>query len=89
MKHLESFGSVTYYRKLIILTNRNDEFWRKVAHILNKTRRDLRSWDVVDKETQKKEAEKYVQQAIRDTKLPDQIKDALKEGMTMEFGFNF
>ena len=74
MINLESFGSIKHYRPLITRVKDNKHLWKKVAHILNKLRRDLRPWQVVHRETQLKEGEKYVIQALRDTRLPRDVK---------------
>ncbi|MHC4048255.1 hypothetical protein, partial [Bradyrhizobium sp. 23AC] len=63
--------------------------WRKCANLLNNVRRDLRPWSFVDPTNQKREAEKYARHALKDTHLPDDVKTALKSGMSVEFGFTF
>lgn len=68
---------------------RNKNHWRKVARIIGKARRQMHPWTFVDKEGQFASTREYVQQALTDTKLPDEVKTALKEGLSLEFGFNF
>ena len=89
MNHLESFGSIRHYRNLILSVKDNPYLWRKVARILNKLRRDLHPWQVVDRETQLREGEKYATQALKDSKLPRDVKIFLILGMMSEFGFTF
>jgi hypothetical protein len=89
MNNLESFGSIRHYRYLILRVKDNPYLWRKVAHILNKLRRDLHPWQVVDRVTQLREGEKYFNQALRDTKLPRDVKIFMIMGVMSEFGFKF
>jgi len=89
MNNLESFGSIRHYRYLILRVKDNPYLWRKVAHILNKLRRDLHPWQVVDRATQLREGEKYATQALRDSKLPREVKIFMIMGMMSEFGFQF
>jgi hypothetical protein len=87
MKNLESFGSIRHYRYLINRVKDDKHLWQKVAHILNKLRRDLRPWQVVHRETQLKEGEKYFIQALKDSRLPKDVKFYLRWGVMLEFGF--
>lgn len=90
MKHLESFGSVNHYSKLIRLVenwNGRPNVWRKVANMLNTIRRDLREWPHVDKSNQRREVISYINKALIDTKFPDAVKIALVEGINSEFNF--
>lgn len=89
MNHLESFGSIRHYRNLILTVKDNPYLWHKVARILNKLRRDLHPWQVVDRATQLHEGEKYAKQALKDTKLPRDVKIFLMLGIMSEFGFKF
>lgn len=87
-KHLESFGSAKYYQSLIASVYNNNNLWRKVANILGNIRRDLRDWPHIDKTNQRREAEKYAKKSLTDTKLPDNVKQYLKDGINAEFNFN-
>jgi hypothetical protein len=89
MNHLESFGSIRHYRNLILTVKDNPYLWHKVARILNKLRRDLHPWNFVDRENQLREGEKYAKQALKDTKLPRDVKIFLMLGIMSEFGFKF
>jgi hypothetical protein len=71
------------------LVANNKEQWRKCARMLNKLRRDMHPWGFVDKEMQWKANDEYVHQSLIDLKLPDEVKFALKAGVSMEFGFTF
>ena len=89
MNNLESFGAIRHYRNLILTVKDNPYLWHKVAHILNKLRRDLRPWPMVDRENQLREGEKYVTQALKDSKLPRDVKIFMILGIMSEFGFKF
>lgn len=89
MNNLESFGSIKHYRSLILAVKDNPYLWHKVARILCKLRRDLHPWQVVDRETQLREGEKYATQALKDIKLPRDVKIFMILGMMSEFGFKF
>jgi hypothetical protein len=89
MTNLESFGSIKHYRSLILAVKDNKELWRKVANILNNLRRDTRPWPMVHRPTQLKVAEEYVVKALKDTRLPRDIKIYLIVGIMSEFGFKF
>jgi hypothetical protein len=84
-----SFGSIEHYIKVIPLVQYDKHLWRKVANIVNNVRRQMHPWPFVDKSLQFKEAKKYVEMALNDTKLPDNIKEALRDGLTNEFNFEF
>lgn len=87
MKNLESFGSLDHYKEVITLVKDNKWQWRKVANLLNNIRRDLRPWDVVDRDTQKESVRQYIRKALKDTKLPAGVMAALKLGINREFGY--
>ena len=89
MTHLESFGAIKHYRELILRVENDKYLWHKVAHILNKLRRDLHPWQVVDRDNQRREAEKYAKQALKDTVIPSDVRDLMLQGMKSEFGFKF
>jgi len=89
MTNLESFGSVRHYKRLIDRVKDNPYLWRKVANLLTNLRRDLHPWQVVDRATQLREGEKYAIQALRDTRLPREVKIYLIMGMMSEFNFKF
>ena len=89
MTNLASFGPIELYRSLIMLVNRNNDHWRKVPSLINQVRRQMHPWQHIDKEGQFASAREYVIQALKDTKLPDNVKAAVKEGLALEFGFNF
>jgi hypothetical protein len=89
MTNLESFGSIRHYKLLILRVKDDKILWRKVSNILNNLRRDLRPWQVVDRTNQLREGEKYAIQALRDTKLPRDVKIYMITGMMSEFGFTF
>ena len=87
--NLESFGSIKHYRALILAVKDNPYLWHKVARIINKLRRDLHPWQVVDRTNQLREGEKYATQAMKDSKLPSEVKIFMIMGMMSEFGFKF
>jgi hypothetical protein len=87
--NLESFGSMKHYRALILSVKDNSYLWHKVARILCKLRRDLHPWTFVDRETQLREGQKYFTQALKDSKLPRDVKIFLMLGVMSEFGFKF
>ncbi len=87
--NLTSFGSLLIYYNLITMVSNNKYLWRKVANLLNNLRRDLRYWDFVDRDIQKKEAFKYIIKALKDTIMPNEVKEALKKGISIEFGYTF
>jgi len=89
IKRPESLGTLDKYQALVFLIEKNKEQWRKCARTLNKLRRDMHPWDFVDKELQRKSAYEYITQSLQDMKLSEEIKFALKAGVSMEFGFSF
>jgi len=89
MNNLESFGSIRHYRYLILRVKDNKYLWHKVARIINKLRRDLHPWQVVDRTNQLREGEKYATQAMKDSKLPRDVKIFMIMGVMSEFGFQF
>ena len=89
MNNLESFGSSRHYQYLILRVKDNPYLWHKVARILNKLRRDLHPWQVVDRATQLREGEKYATQALKDSRLPRDVKIYMIMGLMSEFGFKF
>jgi hypothetical protein len=82
---LESFGTMTFYGQLINIVRHNKHHWRKVARFLQKIRRQLKPWPMVDPVAQHECAHDIIVQSLKDTKLPDEIKEALKYGMRFEF----
>ena len=87
MKHIESFGPIKFYGNLIALTLSDKNSWRKVSNILNYTRVIMTPRLTVDPTAQRVSAYEYTSQAIKDCKMPENVKDALKVGMKREFGF--
>jgi len=87
MKNLSSFGSLDNYNEVISLVKDDSVLWRKVANLLNNTRRDLRDWPMVDKTNQRESVKKYIRKAFTDTKLPAGVVAALKLGINREFKF--
>ncbi len=87
MKNLSSFGSLENYKEVISLVEHDKTLWRKVANLLNNTRRDLRPWPMVDRENQVKSVNQYIRKAFKDTKLPAGVVAALKLGINREFKF--
>ncbi len=89
MKHLESFGPAVLYAEAIRLTENSPKLWRKAANLVNNIRNQMRPHGFVDREYQFKDAQKMARQAFNDTKIPDDLKAALKNGLSLEFGFTF
>jgi hypothetical protein len=89
MKHIESFGPVKFYGRLIPLIVNNRHQWRKVARMLVKLRFNAQQRGWVCRETQLESAQAYVQQALKDTILPEYVKAPLRWGIASEFGFKF
>jgi len=89
MRHLESFGKLDLYLETISLVKYNRHLWRKVANILNNLRHDLRVLEWTPKENQVKCAKEYLSKSLVDTKMPDEVRTALKTGINREFGFTF
>ena len=103
MKNLESFGSIRHYKRLIDRVKDDRILWRKVANILNNVRYLLHI--SIDNESQfrsgigdvainyqeirLRNGEEYAIQALRDTKLPREVKIYMIMGMMSEFGFTF
>jgi hypothetical protein len=87
--HLESFGTMAFYGQLINIVRHNKEWWRKVSRFLNKYRRQMHPWEHIDRNTQREQAYKDIIQSLRDTRLPDDVKDLLKKGLEYEFQFRF
>lgn len=85
--NLESFGPIRLYGQLITLVMNDKNSWRKVANILNYTRRIVTPRGFVDPENARRSAIEYATQAIKDCHMPDNVKAALKVGMNREFGF--
>ena len=85
---LQSFGSNKHYGDLIRLIQHDKVLWKKVANLLNNIRRDLRPWAFVDRTNQIREARKYILRALKDTKLPDEVKCLVQRGIYTEFGIN-
>lgn len=90
MIHLQSFGAAKYYGEAINIAHQNKHWWRKVANLLNAVRRHLHMRGVgVTEELQMRAAEDYIFQAFRDTKIPDNLKAAVRSGLMLEFGLRF
>ena len=89
MTNLASFGSIDLYREVIMKVMRNKNHWRKTANLINNVRRQMSPHPFVDKEYQFNDAQKMAKAALRDTILPDNIKDEIKKSLALEFGFNF
>ena len=87
MKHIESFGPLKYYGRLIPLVLNDKNSWRKISNILSTVRRIMVRRLVVDPTAQRVSAFNYVSQAIKDCKMPDNVKAAFKDGLNREFGF--
>jgi hypothetical protein len=87
MKNVESFGPIKFYGNLIALTLSDRNSWRKVSNLLNYTRVIMTPREVIDPIAQRNSAFEYANQAIKDCKMPENIKSALKVGIKREFGF--
>lgn len=87
MKHIESFGPIKYYGNLIPLVLNDKNSWRKISNILSTVRRIMTRRLVVDPAAQRVSAFNYVNQALKDCKMPDNVKAAFKNGLKSEFGF--
>jgi hypothetical protein len=95
MKNIQSFGPIKFYGRLIPFLLNNKHHWRKVARLIVKLRRNTHDWSgdqdrgfCVDRENQLREAELYVKQALKDTNLPDHIRQTLRLAINTEFKFN-
>lgn len=88
-KHLESFGPARRYQEVILLVEDDRHSWRKIARLLNRTRRQLRPWSFVCRQNQFEQARNDVLQSLRDTRLTNQVKNALMRAMNIEFEFEF
>ena len=49
----------------------------------------MHPWEHIDRNTQREQAYKDIIQSLRDTRLPDDVKDLLKKGLEYEFQFRF
>lgn len=90
MRDIQSLGPIKFYGSLVPLLDKHS--WRKTANILNYTRRMLnytKRFQVLYPEKALASAAEYSEQAIKDCKMPDQVKSALKTGMAREFSFTF
>lgn len=85
MRDAQSLGPIKFYGNLIAIVDKHS--WRKVANILNYTRRIVTPRGFVDPENARRSAIEYATQAIKDCHMPDDVKAALKVGMNREFGF--
>jgi hypothetical protein len=89
MKNLQSFGPYKHYQLVINNVSTNKWYWKKVANLINTIRQNLRPWEFVDRENQRKATYEYIVNALRDTKLPPHVVEPLKTAITSEFGFTF
>jgi hypothetical protein len=89
MTNPNSLGAEERYKLVLTLINNSKANYRKVARLLNRLRRQLRPYRHICRETQLAQAELDAKQALKDTRLPDELKVALKQTMTEEFHFNF
>lgn len=81
-----SLGSNKYYSSLIPEVSKNKHYWRKCANFLNKVRFNMKPRTFISPDNQKKSTKEYIQKAMVDTKLPDNVKEHLMEGVHSEFG---
>lgn len=86
-KQLESFGAIKHYRNLILLVEKNNNHWRKVANMLLTIRTILHPYSHIHPDNQRASAKEYAIQSLKDTKLPDHVKEELKKGINSEFKF--
>jgi hypothetical protein len=86
--HIESFGPTKFYGRVVPFVINNRKLWRKVARLVSKLRRDTRVWPTVDRQNQLKEAELYVNQALKDTKLPPFVSQTLRLAINAEYKFS-
>jgi hypothetical protein len=89
MKNIQSFGPVKFYGRLIPLVINDKYSWRKVSNILRSTREMVKPRECVHPANARKSATEYSQQAIKDCRMPEPVKTALKVGMIREFSFTF
>lgn len=87
MRDLQSLGSLRFYGTLIPLLDKHS--WRKCSNILSYTRLILTPRIFVDPSNARKSAIEYATQAIIDCHMTEQVKAALRLGMSREFGFTF
>jgi hypothetical protein len=88
-KHPECFGVLAFYRDLIYLVNKDKHSHRKVARLLNRIRRQMKPYGHIARQTQFETAQNDTRQALKDTRLTNQVKQALMRGMQYEFRFKF